>query len=260
MADLKDHQTIHFRDQLRDARAAALKDAEGFTEILQAIESLGEYLHGKAVGLARYKDGIRVVAGASPFANDLPKQFRELHTPFEILYDLVRDARNQAAHYGASARNLTDQAAELALIIEDALMIESHMARDYMVPDPICAAQWQPLSFCRQKMLLNSFSFLPVLVENGTEVTWHLLSDRTLAQFLRSPDEGDVEKVRRKRLATILEVAVSEGSLRLESAVCCNPSTPVEKISGLIGDQPVLIVDSQDERRLLGLITAFDLL
>lgn len=36
---------IYFRDALRDARAGALRDAEGYSAILFAIERFGQYLH-----------------------------------------------------------------------------------------------------------------------------------------------------------------------------------------------------------------------
>ena len=42
--ELNDYQKVHFRDELRDARAAALRDAEEFDCILFAIERLGSCL------------------------------------------------------------------------------------------------------------------------------------------------------------------------------------------------------------------------
>ena len=35
---------LHFRDEFREARAAALKDAEGYQQILFVLERLGAYL------------------------------------------------------------------------------------------------------------------------------------------------------------------------------------------------------------------------
>jgi len=36
--------TLYFRDQLRSARATALRDSEAFDEIIFVLERLGEYL------------------------------------------------------------------------------------------------------------------------------------------------------------------------------------------------------------------------
>ena len=39
---------------------------------------------------------------------------------------------------------------------------ESEKIGDYMVPNPVCASDWQPVGFVRQMMLANSFSYIPV--------------------------------------------------------------------------------------------------
>ena len=38
-------------------------------------------------------------------------------------------------------------------------MSELHQVSDFMVRNPVCASMWQPLSFIRQSMLVNSFSY-----------------------------------------------------------------------------------------------------
>src|SRR5688572_30146616 len=120
--DLKDRlnptQALHFRDQFRDARLVALRDAEAFHEILYTLERLGYLLRGREGDMGKYKKDIRAEAESSALAVDISEQHREWHTPFSELYDLVRTGRNDAMHQGAVARNLTVHATQLALVLE----------------------------------------------------------------------------------------------------------------------------------------------
>ena len=45
--DLEPHERVHYRDRFREARYAALADAEGFGAICFALEALGLRLLGK---------------------------------------------------------------------------------------------------------------------------------------------------------------------------------------------------------------------
>src|ERR1700676_5154410 len=114
----------HFRDQLKAARANAFRDAEGFQEILFVIERLGFLItnQARALNLGDFKPKIEKLSEKSSFAKDIPEKWRHLHTPIPELYDMVRNARNDALHQGAFARHLTVHAVELALVLEDALM------------------------------------------------------------------------------------------------------------------------------------------
>ncbi len=239
---------IYFRDQFRQARAAALRDAEGFQEILFALERFGLYLKQRVGTLGRYENYITRVAAASALANYIPESRPSWHMPFSRLYDLVREARNDALHQGACARHLTKNAIQLALILEDALMFNHNTAGDYMVRDPVCAAFWQPLSFIRQEMLANSFTYLPVWGSDH----WLLISDYCLAQYLRSGD-------RKSRLAETLHEARNSG-LVLERASTCVIDTPISEVLEKSKGMPVLVVDNERVDRLLGIVTPFDLL
>jgi len=153
---------IYFRDLFRQARLLAYQDAEGFQEILFTLEKFGSYQAKKILDLGRYKHSVDKIAVKSPLYLDVPEKWREYHLPFCILYELVRNARNDALHQGAYARHLTDHAIQLSMIIEDALMNDANLISDYMVRSVVFADLWQPLSFVRQQMLANSFSYLPV--------------------------------------------------------------------------------------------------
>lgn len=244
-----DHEAArYFRDQLRKGRAAALRDAEGFQEILFVLEKLGGYLLRRIGTLADYRPKIRELANASPLAEDIPAGCPSWHVPFSQLYELVREARNDALHQGALARHLTNSAVQLAFVLEDALMSNRNTVGDYMVREPVCASLWEPLSFIRQKILANSFTYLPVWCSTD----WQLLSEYQLARYLRERD-------RTKRLASTLQDAVG-ADLKLEEASICSVEAPIDEVLALSQGKPVLVVDGGCIERLVGIVAPFDLL
>jgi hypothetical protein len=218
---------------------------------LFTLERFGVYLTGKIQTLNEYETAIQKVALESPLAEYVPTHHNSYHLVFSKLFELVRNARNDALHQGAFARHLTNNATQLALIIEDALMSNSNMAADYMVREPICASFWQPLSFIRQKMLVNSFTYMPVLSSGGSS-DWLFISDYHIAEYLRKGK-------RKERLAETLKNAVDD-QLFLEQACMCYPDTPISKVLEISKGKPVLVIDKVQPDRLLGIITPFDLL
>ncbi|MCC6537299.1 MAG: hypothetical protein IT162_07110 [Bryobacterales bacterium] len=197
MPKLDRQSALMFIRELREARLNALGDAEGFAPIVHAIERLGSYLTKEEIGdkgapgsLEKYRPAIKehVSAQNASFGN------RALATPFQELYELVQIARNDAVHQGAFARHLTGHAVQLALVLEDSLkpMLDLKVA-DFMIRDVRCAEMWQPLSFLRQQMLTNSFSYLPVWdgpQAGGGIGQWRLISDSALARFLGCDRKG----------------------------------------------------------------------
>ena len=245
---------IYFRDQLREARALALRDAEAFDELLFTVERLGSALTSttNTLGHSTYQTAIARIAQRSPLADKIPMQWRECHIPFQALYKSVRDARNDALHQGAFARHLTVHATQLAIVLEDALVQDSTTVGDYMVQNPVRAALWQPVGFIRQAMLTSSFSYLPVLIERDQQVMWYLISDYAVAQYLRSGN-------RRDRLATPLSDALDAG-IEPAPAPLCTPDTSIEVALVESKGGPILVHRKDDERNLLGIVTPFDLL
>jgi CBS domain-containing protein len=171
-------------------------------------------------------------------------------TPFSQLFDLVKDARNDALHQGAFARHLTGHAIELALILEDALKRsdEVPVICDFMVRHPACASLWHPVAFVRQQLLANSFSFLPVLSDGR----WHFVSDRVIAVYLGA----STGKERRRKLCDPL----SEIKPELRLATCVTEMTSVEEALERLEDVPLLVCSDENPLQLLGIVTAFDLL
>ncbi len=194
----------HYRDRLREARYAALADAEGFTQICFAIEALGLRLLGRQAAMGKYLDKLKPLAQDSLTLSKLAKDYPSLFTAFEVLYEGLRIARNDAMHTGAYARHATVQAMELCIGLEEALMTRGAHARrtvaDYMVKSPVTIESWQPVARARQLMLMHSFSYLPVNIDG-----WKLVSEVSLARYLhKSPKSHTL-------LATTIEVASSSG-------------------------------------------------
>jgi hypothetical protein len=252
MPSLTADEARYFRDQFREARALAQQDSEAFHGLLFALEQLGSILphKRKKQGLGAYKGSLGALAGLSPLA-DVPDRWISFHSRFPVLYELVRVARNDAMHQGAFARQLTAHAIELSLVLENAMTtFLSPTAGDYMVREPTCAALWQPMSFVRRSMLLGSFSYLPLLDSRGSTPRWTLLSDRAVAFYLRS---GDYEE----RLADSVLEALKSDQLTLLSARTVRTVTPISEI--LDQHEPVLVL-SDDDQHLLGILTPFDAL
>jgi hypothetical protein len=259
---LSAEEALHFRDQFRDARLVALKDAEAFHEILFTLERLGYVLAGEERNLSKYKAKIEVEANDSTLAVEVPTDHREWHTPFSELYELVRIGRNDALHQGAFARNLTMHATQLALILEDAFTDKAiPKIGDFMVRGPICALPWQPISFVRQQMLANSFSYLPMQWQTEHRTTWKLVSDFHVARYLRLSGNPSGNE-RKRRLAKTVQNAVDEGLLVLDDATSCASNTMVEDaMPHFSGDgRPLLVHHPKDPGRLMGIVTAYDLL
>jgi CBS domain-containing protein len=255
MVDMDREVALHFRDQLREARAVALKDAEAFENVVFAIERIGIYMTGSVGSLGDFATPIAEYAKRSLLAEEIPELLPDWHSAFTTLYSLVRNARNDALHEGSFVRHLTNHAVELALVLEDALMADAINALHFMVKDPLCALWWQPISSVRRSMLANSFSFLPVFSKLDVDPGWKLLSDFSLARYLR---EAGNNTERKKRLAKQLGGVVEAGAIQLARASVCRPEEPISKVLEVSRGQPVLIIGSNDELR--GIITPFDIL
>ncbi len=245
---------ITFAGQLREARESALRDCEAFDGILYAVERLGSFLYGKIKHLGAYQSKIEAIASDSPLAETIPCRYPSLHVPFSRLYDLIKEARNDALHQGAFARRLTSHSIEISLVLEDALRRNMSDAKvsDYMVRNPTFAELWQPISFIRQQMLANSFSFLPVKMPDGAG--WSIISDLEIAAYL-----GTDTELRKARLAQSLQCA----KIPLKETKPCGENTTLEDALRRFGDdqRPLFVSrDEGDHLVLAGILTPFDLL
>lgn len=254
MATLNDASRKHYLTELRAARAAALADAEAFDQILFGIERLGAHLNGKVESLGKYRLGLRDVAASAESAWEMTDGVAALK--FDRVFDLVQSARNDALHQGAAARHVTTQCVELALMLEDGLMVTGRRVKDFMVDGPMVAKSFEPLASVRRTLLLNSFSYLPVFIEEQ----WKLIHDAKLVVFLRAAASGND---RNRLLGTSVEVAHATHGLCMESvAAFCHADDHIESVLAGLNSRPILVVRHQPAGAddLQAILTPFDLL
>ena len=248
-------ERLHHRDQLRHGRYSALADAEGFTSICFAIEALGVRLLRKKGDLGRYQTKLSKLALDSVILSSIAPNNRAYFNCFDALYDLVRNARNDAMHTGVYARHATAAAIELCIGLEEALMKEQDVLRvfveDFMVKAPVTVEHWQIVAHARQIMLTHSFSFLPVYIRNE----WKLVSELALARFLR--EGGDWKKL----VALPIEAAEAHG-LRLLAATVVHGKTPIVELMATVDLDAGKALWLVEERpgRLCGVLSPFELI
>lgn len=232
--------------RLRDARALVLRDGESFHEAATALERIGQVLCGKVqTGLGAYRHALLELA----ITNEEPEL-----TEFSRLFETVKEARNMAVHEGAWARHLSSRLVDFFLILERAIMDKMKCAEDIMVRQPVVAETWHLIAHVRQVMLANSFSTLPVLVNNR----WHLITDLMVLRFLSKAANRDERK---NHLSTPLEVVIRNGGLIPLEAKCFTGQTKLADLGGEMDQVLVLITDeSVSPSRLVGILSPFDLL
>lgn len=232
---------LAFADQLRSARESAIKDVEAFGAVIHAIERLGSYRVKEAKSLSGYK---KCLEDLFPWSQDDhgPESFRRL-------YDAVTEERNDAVHQGAYARHLTLHTIELALQLEEVLrnMLDP-IVENYMVRNPICAELWQPIRMIRQQMLANSFSFLPLKINDDQ---WGLLSDTKLALHLRQ--DPSLRK-------TLMDQSLEKSGIKPDEAKIVSEKDELTKAVKYVVDGPVLVHRENDKSTIVGILTAFDML
>lgn len=246
---LTTEQRVYFRNQLRDARALTLKDGENFSRVVFVLERLGILLTGGQAGLFAYENELDKLARQSA----LYEASHELVPNFRSLFRLLRKARNDSMHVGAQARHAASSAVRLAIVLEDALMANAELLRDFMVTSPVTAQMWHPIGFIRQQMLENSFSFIPFEDLSGN---WKLVSDSMLALLLR----GLSGKERSERLAMSLQSAIDECLVQPFPAIRMPSGTAFSEVRTQIDQKPILLFSESRADQLVGLVTAFDLL
>ena len=254
--DLEPNERLFYRNRLREARYAALADAEGFGAICFALEALGVRLLGEKQALGPYRKKIEPLAQKAPTLTELAADFPSRFKPFNALYSIVLAARNDAMHTGAYARHATQEAIELCIGLEDALMTEvEQTVANLMVSTPITVEPWQPVAHARQLMLMHSFSFLPVRLGDA----WHLVSELGLAKYLR---EGS----KKLRLAEPIQAAHQNGMqlVTVGPDELLRPSMQVADVLAAApvqqGPLPWLVVDEHRQEHLAGVLSPFELM
>jgi CBS domain-containing protein len=143
-------------------------------------------------------------------------------------------------------------------------MTNSLLVSDLMIESPVCAEVWQPIGFIRQQMLANSYSYLPVL-----DGTWKIVSASSVARFLGRDATG---AARNELLAMPLQDAakMAPDLLKVAANEEISPDAGLpDALTKLESADVLLVIDPQEvnsengkseTRKILGILTAFDLL
>jgi CBS domain-containing protein len=232
---------------LRDARAIVHRDAESFSEGATVLEHVGQMLIGDLKnGLHGYKDAIYSLARKAPSI-----QWQRV----DSLFETVRQARNDSVHSGDFIRHHVIRLVELILLLEEGLSMSAKTAEDLMVRTPTTAELWHNIATIRRAMLANSFSFLPV---QNTDGVWKLLSDVSVVKYLKVAVKTND---RNKLLGKLLSAALDDNEIELTDCDRFLPDNNIDDISKTLSHVPILIVENGgNKERLLGILTAFDLL
>jgi len=225
--------------------------------VIFTLEKMDSYLVRGYGSLASYQSQISDLAEASEYKTTLSDVWPAFHIKFNRLYESITQARNDAMHQGAYARHLAKHGVDVALILEDAIMSKLTKVEEVMVPSPVSADSWQPVSHVRMTMLRESFSYLPILWNNK----WHCVSDCHVARYLR---QGALNMSREQRLCNPVADAVRANHLVLTEPLIVRPGQRLDTLVEALESAPALVVQDAESgcapTRLLGIITAFDLL
>ena len=235
-------QCVDLLGKCREARALVLSDSESFDAACRSLEYVGQVVH-EAVGngLGAYEKGIIWLALSSGHPED----------EIARLFRVIREARNKAVHDGAWARHLSSRLIDLLLIIEEALVKDLTEVRDLMVRNPVVAKHWHLLSHVRKTMLENSFSYLPAAKENGE---WVLISDHELMRLIRRRGGGT------KPISQMVSSALGRGDLNSQEPEMCVQGELIRDVFERVDSRPMLVFGGPDDKHLVGILTAFDLL
>lgn len=251
--------TAHCRiylELLREAREIAQKDSENFGALIHAFERIGAMEKGQiGGGLGNYQRKLLSIASGSPLCKGQSQYF---HSSAAKLFTLIQRQRNAAMHQGFVARNLVRHSVEFALILEHAIknMKNVTTVADLMIRDVCYADIDHPMSYIRQRMLVNAFSFLPVIIADGSV---KMLSDAALAKWLRqmSWDHQKLALVRTLKH----EITSSSPTLVLSKPILLPFQTPIaEVVTKFENSKPILLHEPNNNTKIVGLISAFDLL
>lgn len=210
------------------------------------LERIGQVLSGKVLnGLGAYESELVELAMAieCPDSTSVPR-----------LFETVKEARNMAVHEGAWARHLSSRLVDLFLLLEQAIMEKMKCAEDIMVREPVVAETWHLVAHVRQSMLANSFSSVPVLLNQH----WNIITDLMIVRFLH---EAPDRKERNTRLSTTLGAAIQNGGIIPLEARCLPRDTKLASLGAAMDQGLVLITDgAPGAPRLVGILSPFDLL
>ena len=241
-------QAVYFRNKLRAARDEALRDSEGYQQVLFVVEQFGRQMWPKSppASLGKLKCKFQ------RFLNSCFEERSPFHVEFDSLYSMMVDGRNDAMHVGAVARRLTASCVRIAIMLEDALMAismkDEPTIQHYMVCPVVRTYEWQQIGLIRQTMLESSFSYLPFRQDKE----WHFVSADAICRYLQ-------DERRKNRMVTTLSQATSNGLTTRPAKKVCQDASVTCVLNKICGDEPVLIVHKKTND-LIGIANSFDLM
>lgn len=232
---------------LREARAIVYRNVESFGDAVAVLEHIGQILRGVVLnGLNDYQKVICNLGRRAPKINC---------ARVDSLFHTVRNARNDSVHSGDFIRHHSGRLVELLLVLEEGLAMSAKTAGDLMVQNPTTAELWHNVASVRRAMLSNSFSFLPIRDRDGV---WKLISDVAVVRYLRRVTQ---KNNRSEILGKQVQEALDGSEITLTDCNLFSQDKNVEEIAKEVNHVPALIVEKDgNKQRLLGILTAFDLL
>ncbi len=132
-------------------------------------------------------------------------------------------------------------------------MTDASTVSQFMVRNVVEAKPWHPVSYVRQQMLTQAFSYLPIWHSGA----WKLVPEYSVARLLRGAPS---KTMRKRRLAALVSDTVAENNLELLDAGIVSPEAPIAKALQIINERPILVVDNVHPEVLAGLLTSSDML
>ena len=128
-------------------------------------------------------------------------------------------------------------------------------AADLMIRDVCYADIDHPMSYIRQRMLVNAFSYLPVI---KTDRSVWMLSDFAIARWLRQMSWEQQKGALVRTLKTVVEDTAD--SLELVKPISLPSETSIADLAKSLSSMPILLHEPKNKKKIVGLISAFDLL
>ena len=235
---------------MRDARAKALANAEGWQDLIYVFERLAKFAtHNQktTVGCPVAKSFfIEIMKRGCSHGPPRAQQQR-------LLLQQVIEGRNSEFHGGAAARRFARHCVEFSFLLEDGLKNFMKKTLESIMSSPIISVEpWQMLADVRRLMLENSFTWVPVKEAKG----WRVISDHALVVFLSSNQDAIFSK-------TIDAALTDPGALTAPPLNIFNQEMETDHgdLQGALSRGPVLVsAEDKYPHRVVGIVTAFDLL
>ncbi|WP_144011995.1 CBS domain-containing protein [Deinococcus sp. LM3] len=236
---LEEEEASYFLRVLRDARYAALADAENFRSVCFALEELGMRLRGENLrSLRKYKTILQDIVPT------------KLKNEYSEIFDLVVSARNEAAHRGIFARNLASKSIRLSIIVEAGLQSMTTKVKHIMSQNVIFAEKFYSLAKVREIMLENSFSYVPISLEDK----YYLIPDFLIAQLWHDKKSTDKLKYNTK-----IDDILDKKDLLKPIELLSNAKKSAA-LNPLLQAPALVFNGTHAERVVVGILSPFDLL